>query len=183
MNEHLERLEPQPLWRHFRTLCNTPRPSGHEAALVALLEAWADEQGLAHDRDAFGNLRLRKPATPGCEGAPGVILQAHLDMVPQANAGSAHDFTRDPIRTRIGDDGWLRATDTTLGADNGLGAAAALAILEDDTLTHGPLEALLDRKSTRLNSSHVRISYAVFCLKKKKLIAIPGKIRYIWHRR
>ncbi len=142
MNEHLERLEPQPLWRHFRTLCNTPRPSGHEAALVARLEQWADGQGLAHDRDAFGNLRLRKAATPGCEDAPGVILQAHLDMVPQANAGSTHDFTRDPIRTRIGDDGWLRATDTTLGADNGLGVAAALAILEDDTLTHGPLEAL-----------------------------------------
>ncbi|MFB9146022.1 aminoacyl-histidine dipeptidase [Halomonas alkalicola] len=142
MNEHLERLEPQPLWRHFRTLCNTPRPSGHEAALVAVLEQWAEARGLAHDRDAFGNLRLRKPATPGCEGAPGVILQAHLDMVPQANAGSSHDFTRDPIRTRIGDDGWLRATDTTLGADNGLGAAAALAILEDDTLAHGPLEAL-----------------------------------------
>lgn len=142
MNEHLERLEPQPLWRHFRTLCNTPRPSGHEAALVALLEQWADEQGLAHDRDAFGNLRLRKAATPGCEDAPGVILQAHLDMVPQANAGSTHDFTRDPIQTRIGDDGWLRAIDTTLGADNGLGVAAALAILEDGALTHGPLEAL-----------------------------------------
>ncbi|QTF93218.1 aminoacyl-histidine dipeptidase [Halomonas sp. BM-2019] len=142
MNEHLERLEPPLLWRHFRTLCNTPRPSGHEAALVARLEQWADEQGLAHDRDAFGNLRLCKAATPGHEAAPGVILQAHLDMVPQANAGSPHDFTRDPIRTRIGDDGWLRATDTTLGADNGLGVAAALAILEDDTLTHGPLEAL-----------------------------------------
>lgn len=142
MNEHLERLEPQPLWRHFRTLCNTPRPSGHEAALVATLEQWADAQGLAHDRDAFGNLRLHKPATPGHEGAPGVILQAHLDMVAQANADHPHDFTRDPIQTRLGEDGWLRATDTTLGADNGLGVAAALAILEDDSLVHGPLEAL-----------------------------------------
>jgi dipeptidase D len=142
MNAHLERLEPQPLWHHFRTLCDTPRPSGHEAALVATLEQWAEARGLAHDRDAFGNLCLRKPATPGCKAAPGVILQAHLDMVPQANAGSSHDFTRDPIQTRVGDDGWLRATDTTLGADNGLGVAAALAILEDDTLVHGPLEAL-----------------------------------------
>lgn len=142
MNEHLERLEPQPLWRHFRTLCNTPRPSGGEATLVSHIERWADEQGLAHDRDAFGNLRLRKAATPGHEGAPGVILQAHLDMVQQANSATPHDFARDPIRTRIGDDGWLRATDTTLGADNGLGVAAALAILEDGTLTHGPLEAL-----------------------------------------
>lgn len=141
MNEHLEQLTPQPLWRHFRTLCNTPRPSGHEAELVAILEQWAERHGLAHDRDDFGNLRLRKPATPGKEGAPGVILQGHLDMVAQANADHPHDFTRDPIETYV-DDGWLRARHTTLGADNGLGVAAALAILEDEELVHGPLEAL-----------------------------------------
>mgnify|MGYP000134881071 CR=1 FL=1 len=142
MNAHLEQLTPQPVWRHFRTLCNTPRPSGHEGTLVALLERWADSLGLAHDRDAFGNLRIRKPATPGHEAAPGVILQGHLDMVAQANADHPHDFTRDPITTAVGDDGWLRACHTTLGADNGLGVAAALAILEDDSLVHGPLEAL-----------------------------------------
>ncbi|MGM0704131.1 MAG: aminoacyl-histidine dipeptidase [Pseudomonadota bacterium] len=141
MNAHLEDLSPQPLWRHFRTLCETPRPSGHEAELVAKLEAWAESRGLAHDRDTFGNLRLRKPASPGCEGAPGVILQAHLDMVAQANADRLHDFTRDPIQTRV-DDGWLRANQTTLGADNGIGVAAALALLEDERLVHGPLEAL-----------------------------------------
>ncbi|KAA0009813.1 aminoacyl-histidine dipeptidase [Billgrantia pellis] len=141
MNEHLEHLTPQPLWRHFRTLCNTPRPSGHEAELVAILERWADGRGLAHDRDDFGNLRIRKPATAGRETAPGVILQGHLDMVAQANADHPHDFTRDPIETYV-DDGWLRARHTTLGADNGLGVAAALAILEDDELVHGPLEAL-----------------------------------------
>ncbi|WP_163558407.1 aminoacyl-histidine dipeptidase [Halomonas sp. NO4] len=141
MNAHLEQLSPQPLWRHFRTLCETPRPSGHEAALVAHLEAWAEARGLAHDRDAFGNLRIRKPATPGRETAPGVILQGHLDMVPQANAEHPHDFTRDPIDTYV-DDGWLHARHTTLGADNGLGVAAALALLEDADLAHGPLEAL-----------------------------------------
>ncbi|MFG6176805.1 aminoacyl-histidine dipeptidase [Halomonas sp. THAF12] len=141
MNAHLERLSPQPLWRHFRTLCNTPRPSGHEAALVAVLEAWADERGLAHDRDAYGNLRLHKPATPGLETAPSIVLQGHLDMVAQANAEHPHDFTRDPIETYV-EDGWLHARHTTLGADNGLGVAAALAVLEDDTLSHGPLEAL-----------------------------------------
>ncbi|MGM0521643.1 MAG: aminoacyl-histidine dipeptidase [Pseudomonadota bacterium] len=141
MNEHLEALDPAPLWRHFRTLCNTPRPSGEEAALVATLQAWADAQGLAHDRDAFGNLRIKKPASPGSEKAPGVILQGHLDMVAQANAGTEHDFSRDPIRTYV-EDGWLHADGTTLGADNGLGVAAALAVLEDKTLTHGPLEAL-----------------------------------------
>ncbi|TDO07649.1 MULTISPECIES: aminoacyl-histidine dipeptidase [Halomonas] len=142
MNAHLEQLSPRALWRHFRTLCNTPRPSGHEAALVATLERWADGLGLAHDRDAFGNLRIRKTATPGFEAAPGVILQSHLDMVAQANADYPHDFTCDPIETWVGDDGWLHARHTTLGADNGLGVAAALAILEDETLVHGPLEAL-----------------------------------------
>lgn len=141
MNAHLEQLSPHAVWQHFRTLCNTPRPSGHEAALVAILEAWADEQGLAHDRDAFGNLRIKKPASAGCETAPGVILQGHLDMVAQANTDRPHDFTRDPIDTYV-EEGWLRARGTTLGADNGLGVAAALAALGDDTLKHGPLEAL-----------------------------------------
>ena len=141
MNAHLEALAPNLVWRHFRTLCNTPRPSGHEAALVATLEAWADAQGLAQDRDAFGNLRLRKPASPGCEQAPGVVLQGHLDMVAQANADKDHDFTRDPISTYV-KEGWLHADGTTLGADNGLGVAAILAVLEDPALTHGPLEAL-----------------------------------------
>lgn len=141
MNEHLEQLSPSMLWRHFRTLCNIPRPSGREAALVAELEQWADGRGLAHDRDAFGNLRIRKAATPGQEHTPGVILQGHLDMVAQANADHPHDFTRDPIDTFVAD-GWLHARGTTLGADNGLGVAAALAILEEESLVHGPLEAL-----------------------------------------
>ncbi|GHE22145.1 aminoacyl-histidine dipeptidase [Halomonas urumqiensis] len=141
MNAHLDQLEPRPVWRHFRTLCNTPRPSGHEAALVATLEQWAERLGLAHDRDDYGNLRVRKPASPGHESAPGVILQGHLDMVAQANAEHPHDFTLDPIDTWVAD-GWLRAHGTTLGADNGLGVAAALAILEDQSLIHGPLEAL-----------------------------------------
>jgi dipeptidase D len=141
MNEHLEQLSPSALWRHFRTLCNIPRPSGGEAALVAEMEQWAGARGLAHDRDAFGNLRIRKAATPGQEHTPGVILQGHLDMVAQANADHPHDFTRDPIDTFVAD-GWLHARGTTLGADNGLGVAAALAILEEESLVHGPLEAL-----------------------------------------
>ncbi|SHF38308.1 dipeptidase D [Modicisalibacter ilicicola DSM 19980] len=141
MNEHLRDLSPSLVWRHFRTLCDTPRPSGQEAALVALLERWADERGLDHERDAAGNLLIRKPATPGCEQAPGVVLQGHLDMVAQANSDHPHDFTRDPLDTYV-EDGWLHARGTTLGADNGLGVAAALAVLEDDSLRHGHLEAL-----------------------------------------
>ncbi|PWW35371.1 aminoacyl-histidine dipeptidase [Chromohalobacter israelensis] len=141
MNDHLLQLSPEPLWRHFRTLCNTPRPSGHEAPLIATLTAWADAHGLTHERDAAGNLLIRKAATPGCEALPGVILQGHLDMVAQANAEHPHDFTRDPIQTYV-EEGWLHAHETTLGADNGIGVAAAVAILEDETLRHGPLEAL-----------------------------------------
>lgn len=141
-NTHLETLEPTLLWRHFRTFCDTPRPSYHEQAILGAIEAWADQQGLEHERDAANNLRIRKPASPGCEGAPGVVMQGHVDMVAEADADVQHDFTSDPIETRV-DDGWLRAKGTTLGADNGIGAAAALAILEEQDLQHGPLEALL----------------------------------------
>ena len=122
MNEHLDSLAPTAVWRHFRTLCNTPRPSGHEAPLIATLTAWADAHGLTHERDAAGNLLIRKAATPGCEALPGVILQGHLDMVAQANAEHPHDFTRDPIQTYV-EEGWLHAHETTLGADNGIGVA------------------------------------------------------------
>ncbi|MGC3873725.1 aminoacyl-histidine dipeptidase [Halomonas sp. GXIMD04776] len=141
MNEHLCDLAPAIVWRHFQTLCNTPRPSGQEAALVALIEKWAEKRGLTHERDQVGNLLVRKPATPGCEQVPGVVLQGHLDMVAQANADHPHDFTQDPLDTYI-EDGWLQARGTTLGADNGLGVAAALAVLEDESLRHGPIEAL-----------------------------------------
>lgn len=138
-NAHLERLQPQPLWQHFRTLCNTPRPSGGEAAVMAKIEAWAVHLGLQCLRDQAGNALVRKPASTGYEKAPGVILQGHVDMVAQSDV--PHDFTKDPILTEVRD-GWLWAKGTTLGADNGIGAAAALAILEDDSLRHGPLEAL-----------------------------------------
>ncbi|WP_251977609.1 aminoacyl-histidine dipeptidase [Salinicola avicenniae] len=141
MNDHLLELSPEPLWRHFRTLCNTPRSSGHEAQLIETLARWADEQGLAHDRDSYGNLRIRKAASPGCDDVPGVILQGHLDMVTQANSDHPHDFLNDPLDTYV-EDGWLHARGTTLGADNGLGVAAALAILEAEDIAHGPLEAL-----------------------------------------
>lgn len=135
-------LHPPAVWAHFETLCGIPRPSKHESALRDHLVRWAHSQGLAHEIDAVGNLLIRKPASVGCEHAPGVVLQGHLDMVCQARNGVAHDFARDPIRTVLTDDGWLEAPDTTLGADNGIGVALALAVLEDPTLTHGPMEAL-----------------------------------------
>ncbi|WP_106476261.1 beta-Ala-His dipeptidase [Phytohalomonas tamaricis] len=157
MNEHLQTLEPTIVWRHFQTLCETPRPSGGEEPLIGKITAWAEARGLTCERDEAGNLLVRKAASPGFEQAPGVILQSHLDMVTQANADTPHDFTRDPIETWVDDDGWLRARGTTLGADNGLGAAAALAILEDDSLTHGPLEALftVEEEASLVGATHL----------------------------
>lgn len=134
-------LAPQPLWRHFDTICRFPRPSRHEEALRDHLLAWASARGLAAQLDNGGNLLIRKPASPGMEDRQGVVLQGHLDMVAQKNASHSHDFLTDPIRTRI-ENGWVYAEGTTLGADNGIGVAAALAMLESD-LPHGPLEVLL----------------------------------------
>lgn len=136
------RLEPAVVWRHFARLCATPRASKAEAALRDALLAWAAEKSLTSTVDRAGNLILKKPATPGCEHAPTVVLQAHLDMVCEKNADSAHDFSRDAIVPALRD-GWLVAGQTTLGADNGIGVALILAALEDETLRHGPLEALL----------------------------------------
>jgi len=134
-------LQPAAVWAHFDTLCGIPRPSGQEAALRSHLQDWAARHGLAAAVDGAGNLIIRKPASAGCERRPGVILQAHLDMVCQKKVGHAHDFSRDSIKP-VCRDGWLMAEETTLGADNGLGVALMLAVLEDRTLVHGPLEAL-----------------------------------------
>ena len=135
-------LSPTSVWRHFSTLCAIPRPSKGEARLRDHLRQWALSLGLGAEVDAVGNLLLSKPAATGYESAPGVVLQAHLDMVCQKNSGCTHDFTTDPIRPVLRE-GWLRAETTTLGADNGIGVALMLAVLEDQTLAHGPLEVLL----------------------------------------
>ena len=135
-------LEPAIVWNHFALLCATPRASKQEAKLRQHLLAWAGQRGLAAAVDAAGNLIIRKPASPGRENLPGVILQAHLDMVCQNNADTPHDFSRDPIRPQRRD-GWLVADGTTLGADNGIGVALILAVLEAADLEHGPIEALL----------------------------------------
>lgn len=137
----LNDLQPASVWAHFATLCAIPRPSKGEARLREHLEAWAEARGLATSVDAVGNLIVRKPASAGRESVPGVVLQSHLDMVCQANSDTPHDFTRDPI-TPVVRDGWLVAEGTTLGADNGIGVALMLAVLEDNSLVHGPIEAL-----------------------------------------
>ena len=134
-------LQPVTVWTHFATLCTIPRASKNESRLRDTLKAWAEARGLNATVDAAGNLIIRKPASPGRENHPGVILQSHLDMVCQKNADSDHDFSHDSIKPILRE-GWLIAEKTTLGADNGIGVALMLAVLEDTSLAHGPLEAL-----------------------------------------
>jgi dipeptidase D len=138
----LKNLQPLSVWSHFATLCAIPRPSLREAALREHLIEWAQARGITAVVDGAGNLILKTPGSTGCEKMPGVIMQGHLDMVCQANAGTVHDFERDPIRTAVRD-GWVVAEHTTLGADNGIGVALALAALEEPGLIHPPLEVLL----------------------------------------
>ena len=141
----IRNLEPKSVWNNFYSLTQIPRPSGHTQKVAKFLVQWGKDHGLEAFQDECGNVIMRKPATPGMEDRKGIVLQAHMDMVPQKNNDKKHDFTKDPIETRIvhQDDGdWVYACGTTLGADDGLGVAAAMSVLESKTLKHGPLEAL-----------------------------------------
>lgn len=138
----ISQLSPNGLWQWFDQICAIPHPSYHEEALANHILDWAKSQGFFAERDEAGNLLIRKPATPGMENRKPVALQAHLDMVPQANEGTPHDFTRDPIRPYI-DGEWVKAQGTTLGADNGIGLASCLAVLSAENLAHPDLEVLL----------------------------------------
>ena len=138
----LASLTPQPLWNFFAQFCTIPHPSKHEAALAAWIRQWAEEKGLSVVTDKVGNLIIKKPAHPEAINKPTVVLQAHLDMVPQKDADSPHDFLTDPIQPII-DGEWVRANRTTLGADNGVGAASCLAVLDSTDIKHGPVEVLL----------------------------------------
>jgi dipeptidase D len=140
----IESLEPRALWAYFGGICAIPHPSHHEEPLADWLVQTIQALGLEAGKDVAGNVIARKPASPGCSGRQGVILQAHIDMVCQAAPGSSHDFMTDPIRPRFdpADPEWLMAEGTTLGADNGIGVAAALAVLADKESCHGPLECL-----------------------------------------
>ena len=138
-------LEPKSVWKNFYSLTQIPRPSGHTQKVAKFLVQFGKDLGLESFQDECGNVIIRKPATPGMEDRKGIVLQAHMDMVPQKNNDKKHDFTKDPIETRIvheEDGDWLYANGTTLGADDGLGVAAAMSVLESKTLKHGPIEAL-----------------------------------------
>ena len=135
-------LKPALLWKWFDQICAIPHPSHHEDALANFIVNWAKEKNFFVERDEVGNVLIRKPATKGMENHTPVVLQAHLDMVTQANEGNPHNFTKDPIQPYI-DGEWVKARGTTLGSDNGIGLASTLAVLESNDLAHPPLEVLL----------------------------------------
>ena len=141
-HSEISNLSPAPLWQFFDKICSIPHPSKHEEALAQYIVGWAKEQGLDVRRDPTGNVFIKKPATAGMENKKGVVLQAHIDMVPQKNEDTDHDFTKDPIQPYI-DGEWVTAKGTTLGADNGMGMASCLAVLASNEIKHGPLEVLL----------------------------------------
>ena len=141
MDKNLTALKPALVWKHFAAMTQIPRPSGHEEAIRQYIIDFAKAQGLEWKEDEGHNVYVRKAASEGMENRVGVVIQAHLDMVPQKNNDKEFDFLTDPIEAYI-DGEWVTADGTTLGADNGIGAAAILAVLEDKTLVHGPVEAL-----------------------------------------
>lgn len=141
MTSALSNLEPKSLWKYFEAICGIPHPSKKEEAIIAWTKGVGEKLGLETVVDHVGNVVIRKPATPGMEDRQTIVLQGHLDMVPQKNNDTKHDFEKDPIDAYV-DGEWVKARGTTLGADNGIGVAAALAVLEADDIEHGPLECL-----------------------------------------
>ncbi|MDE6670120.1 MAG: aminoacyl-histidine dipeptidase, partial [Muribaculaceae bacterium] len=132
---------PELIWQCFDEITKVPRPSTHEEQIRTFLLDFAKKHGIEAKTDKTGNVVMRKPATKGHENAPTVVLQSHMDMVAEKNNDTKHDFLKDPIDTYV-DGEWVKARGTTLGADNGIGMAAAMAVMIDDTLEHGPVEAL-----------------------------------------
>jgi dipeptidase D len=172
MTTGLENLEPHSLWKRFEALSAIPRASGNEAAARAYVLGEAARLGLEADTDRVGNVVVRKPARPGREGAIMATLQGHLDMVCEKNEGTAHNFDADPIRL-VRDGDWLKADGTTLGADNGVGVAAALAMMESRDVAHGPLEFLftIDEESGLTGASE----FPAGALKSKYFLNLDGE--------
>jgi len=142
MAKDILKLKPEAVWKSFYELTQIPRPSKKEEAAIAYMKKFGEDLGLETIVDEVGNVIIKKPATEGMEDRKGIILQGHIDMVPQKNADTDHDFEKDPIDAYIDGD-WVTAKGTTLGADNGMGVAAAMAVLEAKDLVHGPVEALI----------------------------------------
>jgi len=141
MSEEIRNIEPKIVWENFYQLTQIPRPSKKEEKIIAYMKKFGEDLGLETMVDEVGNVIIKKPATPGMENKKGIVLQGHIDMVPQANSDANHNFETDPIDAYIDGD-WVTARGTTLGADNGMGVAATMAVLQATDLVHGPIEAL-----------------------------------------
>jgi aminoacyl-histidine dipeptidase len=141
MSAEIKNLHPLPVWNYFYDLTQIPRPTGHMKDVTAYILDFGQKQGLEVAQDEVGNVLIRKPATSGNENCKTVVLQSHLDMVPQKNSSVKHDFLTDPIDAYV-DGEWVKARETTLGADNGIGVALMMAVLADKSLKHGPVECL-----------------------------------------
>jgi dipeptidase D len=141
MSQAVRQLHPQEVWNHFADLNAVPRPSKKESRVIAFMKEFGNSLGLPTEEDEIGNVLIHKPATPGMEDRPTVILQAHLDMVHQKNNDTVFDFDSEGIRMRVEGE-WVKAEGTTLGADNGLGVACIMAILSSEDIPHPALEAL-----------------------------------------
>lgn len=142
MSKDILKLKPESLWKNFYELTQIPRPSKKEEKVRAFLKKFGEDLGLETIVDEIGNVIIKKPATEGMENRKGIILQGHMDMVPQKNADTDHDFEKDPIDAYV-DGEWVTAKGTTLGADNGMGVAASMAVLEATDIVHGPVEVLV----------------------------------------
>jgi len=141
MGKILGHLKPESLWNHFEQICSYPRPSKKEGRIADYVMSVGKRNNLETLRDDFGNVLIRKPASPGKEDLAPVVLQGHLDMVAEKNSNVHHDWDKDPITPYIDGD-WVKAKGTTLGSDNGIGVAAALSVIESKDIEHGPIEAL-----------------------------------------
>jgi len=137
----LKNISPQPLWNYFEEICQVPRPSKKEEKIIRFLLDFAEKHNLKASQDKIGNVLICKPAMPGRENDPVVVLQSHVDMVCEKNSETQHNFETDAIKPFV-DDGWVRAKGTTLGSDDGIGMAAQMAVLTATDLSHGPIECL-----------------------------------------
>lgn len=157
MGSVLGHLKPELVWYHFEEICKYPRPSKKEEKIAEYVVSVGKRLGLQTEKDKFGNIVIRKPATPGKENLKTVVLQGHIDMVCEKNRDVEHDFDKDPIYPYIDGD-WVKAKGTTLGADNGIGVACALAVLESKDIEHGPLECLftLDEETGLTGASSLK---------------------------
>jgi dipeptidase D len=149
-------LKPELLWKRFYEITRVPRPSKKEEKIREHMKAFLKEQNISFREDKVGNIVAKVPATPGYENSPTVVLQGHVDMVCEKNKSTKHDFDNDPIEIKR-EDGWITAEGTTLGSDNGIGVAAALAVINDDTVVHGPIEILMtvDEETGMTGANHL----------------------------